>query len=42
MPSDEQRLEDLNVVPAAEITQDNVHEDKDTGIFMFDDEAAVK
>lgn len=34
--------EDLAIVPASEITTDNVHLDKDTDTYQFDDNAAVK
>lgn len=37
-----QTPEELSLQPAAEITTENVHKDKETGTYQFDDDAALK
>lgn len=39
---DDFNFEPLSTDPASEITNDNVHYDKESGVFQFDPEAAVK
>jgi hypothetical protein len=40
--TDEQKLEALKILPADEITEDEIRDDPETGTYMFSDEAAVK
>ena len=40
--TDEKKLAALEVVPADEITEDDIKDDPETGTYLFDDRAAVK